>query len=56
MKEPWKWDMLANLKEYYVNSSHYFIDEADEEESKEVHDIFEMRIISNPKFEDFIKL
>lgn len=55
MKEPWKWDMLANLEEYYVNSSHYCIDEADEEESKEVYDIFETRIVSNLKFEDFYK-
>lgn len=55
MKELWKWDMLTNLEEYYVNSSHYGIDEADEEESKEVYDNFEFRIISNPKFEDFYK-
>lgn len=55
MKEPWKWDMLANLEEYYINSSHYFIDEEDVGESKEVYDTFEMRIISNPKFEDFYK-
>lgn len=55
MKEPWKWDMLANLEEYSINSSHYYIDEEDVGESKKVYDTFEMRIISNPKFEDFYK-
>lgn len=55
MKEPWKWDMLTTLKEYYVHSSHYYIDEEDGEESKKVYDIFEVGIVSNPKFEDFYK-
>jgi len=55
MKEPWKWDMLANLEEYSINSSRYCVDEEDVEESKEVYDTFEMRMISNPKFEDFYK-
>ena len=55
LKEVWKWEMIANLEEYYINSSHYCIDEADEEESKEVYDFFETRIVSNPKFEDFYK-
>ena len=37
MKEPWKWDMLANLEEYYIHSSHYYIDEEDVGESKKVY-------------------
>lgn len=53
MKEPWKWDMLTTLEEYHIHSSHYYIDEEDVGESKKVYDIFEVGIVSNPKFEDF---
>lgn len=55
MKEVWKWEMIADLYEYYVGASNYVIDEADEEESKKTYDSFETRIVSDPKLEDFYK-
>lgn len=55
MKEVWKWEMIADLYEYYVRASNYVIDEADEEEPQETYDSFETRIVSDPKLEDFYK-
>ncbi|BAK53798.1 hypothetical protein TMA_110 [Thermus phage TMA] len=56
MNKIWKWEMIADLDEYYVGASHYFMNEIGGEDSKEIYDSFKMRIVSNPKFEDFYKV
>ncbi|ABJ91507.1 glycosyltransferase [Thermus phage phiYS40] len=55
MNKIWKWEMITKLSSYYVGSSHYVVDEFDEENTKKVYAEFSIKIFSNPKFEDLYK-